>query len=308
MVGPGRGTWIFAKPKNSLQSNEWIFQVNTFRWKGSNPVEESHWFLVACTFIIEPSGHVFGKNLGTRPGNSWECEAFQCEVFMAQELSVFFLREMSFLIPKNCSGSWCASWVWHIFSQPKYVRGDEDEDLDAKGVPTVPYLLVWAQQVEKLEWEILKNTDEFLPWVQSPLHQVTVNCQPFILLCLPCFRCSASSGCFGRRRFRKILDTKITHRPRRWDHHSFSDGGEFFQAASWRVLFGGVKMVGDTWYVLNLVDRHMDVGDLMAPEAWLKNCGCWIHGRYVSFRIKKGWWFQAFLIFHPFNLEMIQID
>ena len=30
--GSGRGTWIFAKQKISVQSNEWIFQVNTFRW------------------------------------------------------------------------------------------------------------------------------------------------------------------------------------------------------------------------------------------------------------------------------------
>ena len=45
--------------------------------------------------------------------------------------------------------------------------------------------------------------------------------------------------------------------------------GGIFWAASWRVLFGGVKMIGDTWYVLNLVERHVEVGDLMAPYAWL---------------------------------------
>ena len=111
-------------------------------------------------------------------------------------------------------------------------------------------------------WETwMGNTEKY--WrvftvVQSPLHQVTVifvrhhitpvSCQPFILLCLPCFRCSTSSGCFGRRRFWKILDTKITHRPRRWHHHSFSDGGEFFWAASWRVLFCG--SIDDRWYVI----------------------------------------------------------
>lgn len=163
MVGPGRGTWIFAKPKNSLQSNEWIFQVNTFRWKGSNPVEESHWFLVACTFIIEPSGHVFGKNLGTRPGNSWECEAFQCEVFMAQELSVFFwgrwvfwfqkmLRilmcqlSLTFFLPiKICEGRW--GW-----------RSWRKRCSDCSIPPRI------SKQVEKHEWEIPKNTDEFLPW------------------------------------------------------------------------------------------------------------------------------------------------
>lgn len=278
MVGPGRGTWIFAKPKNSLQSNEWIFQVNTFRWKGSNPVEESHWFLVACTFIIERSGHVFGKNLGTRPGNSWECEAFQCEVFMAQELSVFFFEGDEFSDSRKCSGSWCASWVWHFFLPIKICEGRwgwrswRKRCSDCSIPPRI------SKQVEKHEWEILKDWWVFTV-VQSPLHQVTVifvrhhitpfSCQPFILLCSPCFRCSTSSGCFGRRRFWKILDTKITHRPRRWDHHSFSEGGEFFQAASWRVLFGGVKMIGDTWYVLNLVERHVEVGDLMAPYAWL---------------------------------------
>lgn len=237
MVGPGRGTWIFAKPKNSLQSNEWIFQVNTFRWKGSNPVEESHWFLVACTFIIEPSGHVFGKNLGTRPGNSWECEAFQCEVFMAQELSVFFLREMSFLIPKNAPDL-DVPVEFDIFSPNQNMWGE----MRMKILTQKVFRLFHTPSHIQASWETWMGNTEKYWWVftvvQSPLHQVTVifvrhhitpvSCQPFILLCLPCFRCSTSSGCFGRR-FWKILDTKITHRPRRLDHHSFSDGGEFFE-------------------------------------------------------------------------------
>ena len=282
MVGPGRGTWIFAKQKKSLQSNEWIFQVNTFRWKGSNPVEESHWFLVACTFIIEPSGHVFGKNLETRPGNSWECEAFQCEVFMAQELSVFFFEGDEFSDSKKCSGSWCSSWVWHFFLPIKICEGRwgwrswRKRCSDCSIPPRI------SKQVEKHEWEIPWKYRKILisfyrgPVTTPPGHSDFCktshhSCQlsAFHPPVFAVFQVQHFLRMFWKKKILKNLGHQDHTQTEEMGSPQFLRWGGIFWAASWRVLFGGVKMIGDTWYVLNLVERHVEVGDLMAPYAWL---------------------------------------
>lgn len=62
----------------------------------------------------------------------------------------FFLREMSFLIPENAPDLDVPVEFDIFFSQSKYVRGDEDEDLDAKGVPTVPYPLAYPSKLRNM--------------------------------------------------------------------------------------------------------------------------------------------------------------
>ena len=81
---------------------------------------------------------------------------------MAQELSVFFLREMmSFLIPKNAPDLDVPVEFDIFFSQSKYVRGDEDEDLDAKGVPTVPYPLAYPSKLRNMNGKYRKILTSF---------------------------------------------------------------------------------------------------------------------------------------------------
>ena len=137
---------------------------------------------------------------------------------------------------------------------------------------------IW-QQVEKLEWEITEKY--WWGFYRGPVntHQVTVIFD-FRKTSHHSFQLSAFHppvSVVQVQHFLRMFWKKILKNLGHQDHTQteemgspqFLRWGGIFWAASWRVLFGGVKMIGDTWYVLNLVERHVEVGDLMAPYAWL---------------------------------------
>ena len=68
---------------------------------------------------------------------------------------------MSFLIPKNAPDLDVPVEFDIFFFQSKYVRGDEDEDLDAKGVPTVPYPLAYPSKLRNMNGKYRKILTSF---------------------------------------------------------------------------------------------------------------------------------------------------
>lgn len=69
---------------------------------------------------------------------------------------LFFFEGDSFLIPKNAPDLDVPVEFDIFFFQSKYVRGDEDEDLDAKGVPTVPYPLAYPSKLRNMNGKYRK--------------------------------------------------------------------------------------------------------------------------------------------------------
>lgn len=166
----------------------------------------------------------------------------------------FFFEGDEFSDSKKCSGSWCASWVWHFFSQSKYVRGDEDEDLDAKGVPTVPYPLAYPSKLRNMNGKYRKILMSFYrgPVTTPPGHSDFCktshhSCQlsAFHPPVFAVFQVQHFLRMFWKKKILKNLGHQDHTQTEEIGSPQFLRWGGIFWAASWRVLFGGVKMIGE---------------------------------------------------------------